>query len=56
MGAPLQLTRRQVAQLKAASSGAAATESRVRVDRSGRLQAEFDLRENDVFLLVLKKR
>lgn len=53
LGAPAQLTREQVAKLKAGSRGDAVDRVTVRIDASGSFERRFDLRENDVFFVVL---
>jgi xylan 1,4-beta-xylosidase len=54
LGSPDQLTRAQVAQLKAASSGAPLSLATVKVGKDGVFKQEFSLRENDVVLVTLK--
>jgi len=54
LGSPNQLTRAQVAQLKAASSGAPISRATVTVGKDGAFRQEFILRENDVVLVTLK--
>jgi xylan 1,4-beta-xylosidase len=56
LGSPAQLTRAQVAKIKADNNGAPVATSTVKVGRDGKVQSQFDLRENDVCLLVLKKQ
>lgn len=53
MGSPKQLTRQQVATLKAQATGKPARQERVTVGSDGRLQTALPLRENDVYLLQL---
>jgi xylan 1,4-beta-xylosidase len=53
MGSPKQLTRRQVAELKAEASGKPAEQRSVRVDGDGTVSLVLPLRENDVYLLRL---
>jgi xylan 1,4-beta-xylosidase len=55
LGSPAQLTRAQVAQLHAASSGKPIEEKTITVRANGTFERELPLRENDVFLLVLRK-
>ena len=55
MGSPAQLTRAQVAQLHTASSGKPNEENTITVRADGTFARELSLRENDVFLLVLRK-
>jgi xylan 1,4-beta-xylosidase len=53
-GAPSQLTREQVKAIQEASSGAPSLTEVVKIDGGG-LTREFDLRENDAFLVTLTK-
>ena len=53
MGSPKQLTRPQVAELKAAATGKPSEQRRVRVGADGLAKLDFPLRENDVMLLQL---
>jgi xylan 1,4-beta-xylosidase len=55
LGSPAQLTRAQVEKIKSENSGAPITKSIIKVGPDGKVQRRFDLRENDVFLFVLKK-
>ena len=55
MGSPAQLTRDQVAELKAAASGQPAERRRVTVGADGLAKLDFPLRENDVYLLQMTK-
>ncbi len=54
MGAPSQLTREQVQQLRAQASGAPEMQKEVTVDASGIYGGAFALRSNDVMLVTLK--
>jgi xylan 1,4-beta-xylosidase len=54
LGSPGQLARAQVAQLKAASSGAPLSRATVKIAKDGTFKQEFILRENDVVLVTLK--
>lgn len=54
VGSPAQLTRAQVAQLKAEASGKPGTQKTVRVGADGRFQTSLPMRENDVYLLKLQ--
>ena len=54
MGSPAQLTKAQVAEIKAKNSGAPLETKTVKIGRDGKLQQQFDLRENDVVLVMLK--
>lgn len=56
LGSPAQLTRSQVERINAASSGKPIEQSRITVRADGRFDRELPLRDNDVFLLVLKKQ
>jgi len=51
MGSPKQLTRDQVAKLKAQATGKPTRQERVTVGSDGRLQTALPMRENDVYLL-----
>jgi xylan 1,4-beta-xylosidase len=55
LGSPAQLTKAQVAKIKSKNSGAPIAISTVKVGRDGKFQQQFDLRENDVCLFMLKK-
>jgi xylan 1,4-beta-xylosidase len=54
MGSPAQLTRAQVASLRRASSGAPVIDEKVAVNEDGRFARDFELRENDVWLIELR--
>lgn len=54
LGSPAQLTRRHVALLRSASSGAPAVDESVEVGADGRFARTFPQRENDVWLVELK--
>lgn len=56
LGAPAQLTRPQVAQLKALSAGTPAEQTHVVIGPEGTFEYHATLRENDVVLLRLKPR
>lgn len=56
LGSPSQLTKAQVAKIKSENSGAPIATSMVEVGQDGKFQQQFDLRENDVCLFVLKKQ
>ena len=56
IGAPAQLTREQVALLKARSDGAPVEQTAVTIGADGVFQREFPLRENDVVLARLRRR
>lgn len=53
MGSPAQLTRQQVAELKAQATGAPSERRTVRVGADGKASVTLALRENDVYLLKL---
>ncbi len=53
LGSPAQLTRAQVATLRAASSGAPLVGETVTIAADGRFTREFPLRENDVWFVEL---
>jgi len=53
LGAPPQLTRAQVAEIKSKNSGAPADVRTVRIGADGKFQENFDLRENDVIMITL---
>jgi xylan 1,4-beta-xylosidase len=55
LGSPAQLTKAQVAKIRSENSGAPIARSTIKVCRDGKVQQQFDLRENDVCLFVLKK-
>lgn len=54
LGSPAQLTRPQVAKIKAKNSGAPIETRTVKIGRNGKFEQQFDLRENDVVLVTLK--
>jgi xylan 1,4-beta-xylosidase len=54
LGAPAQLTKAQVAEIKSQNSGAPLSHAIVKVGKDGVFKQEFDLRENDVVLLTLQ--
>ena len=56
LGSPSQLTRSQVAAIKAANSGEPFQQAVVSVGKDGRLQREFELRENDLLLFTFTRR
>jgi xylan 1,4-beta-xylosidase len=55
MGSPSQLTRGQVQALRKASSGQPVTEERVMIGDDGLFVRDFELRENDVWLVELQR-
>ena len=56
LGSPAQLTKAQVAKIKSDNSGAPISSSTVKVGRDEKVQQHFDLRENDVYLFLLKRQ
>jgi xylan 1,4-beta-xylosidase len=54
LGAPAQLTKAQVAEIKSKNSGAPVEVRTVEIGRGGNFEQQFDLRENDVVLITLK--
>jgi xylan 1,4-beta-xylosidase len=54
LGSPAQLTKAQVAEIKSKNSGAPLETKTVKIGRDGKLQQQFDLRENDAVLITLK--
>lgn len=55
MGSPAQLTRAQVATLKAQATGKPEQEKTIRVSKDGNYALNLPLRENDVYLLQLQR-
>lgn len=55
LGSPSQLTRAQVQSLRKASAGAPVLDEKVIVGADGKFQREFELRENDVWLVELRR-
>ncbi len=53
MGSPAQLTRAQVAELKALATGKPFVEKTIRIARDGKYQLDLPLRENDVYLVEI---
>jgi len=53
MGSPAQLTRPQVAALKAMATGKPAEEKRIKVNADGLFKLNLPLRENDVYLVEI---
>ena len=51
LGAPNQLTKAQVAEIKSKNSGAPIETRTVKIDRDGNFEQQFDLRENDAVLI-----
>lgn len=56
LGAPNQLTRAQVAEIKSRNSGAPLETRMVKIGRDGKFEQQFDLRDNDVVLITLKRQ
>jgi xylan 1,4-beta-xylosidase len=56
LGSPAQLTRAQVEQLNAASSGKPVEQIAITIPAAGTFDRELPLRENDVFLLTLNRQ
>ena len=56
VGSPSQLTRAHVERINAASSGKPIEQTSITIRSDGAFNRELSLRENDVFLLTLKKR
>jgi xylan 1,4-beta-xylosidase len=54
LGSPAQLTKAQVAEIKAKNSGAPIDVRTVKIGRDGKFERQFDLRENDVVLITFK--
>ncbi len=54
LGAPNQLTKAQVAEIKSRNNGAPVEVRTVKVGRDGKFECSFDLRENDAVLMVLQ--
>lgn len=55
MGAPAQLTKSQVQTLRSACSGAPTVDEVIRVADDGRLSRRFEMRENDVWSVDLRR-
>ncbi len=54
LGAPNQLTKAQVAEIKSKNSGVPLETRTVKIGRDGEFAQQFDLRENDAVLITLK--
>jgi xylan 1,4-beta-xylosidase len=54
LGAPAQLTKAQVAEIKSKNSGAPVETRTVKIGGDGKFEQQFGLRENDVVLVTLK--
>lgn len=54
MGSPAQLSKAQVAELKASATGKPAQEKTIRVAKDGQFNVSLPLRENDVYLIQLQ--
>jgi xylan 1,4-beta-xylosidase len=53
LGAPAQLTKAQVAEIKSTNGGAPMGLRTIKIGRDGKFEQKFDLRENDVVLVTL---
>jgi xylan 1,4-beta-xylosidase len=53
MGSPNQLTKAQVAEIKAHSTGKPLETRTVKIGRDGKFTEQFDLRDNDAVLITL---
>jgi xylan 1,4-beta-xylosidase len=56
LGAPNQLTKAQVAEIKSKSTGAPIDVRTMKIGRDGKFTQQFDLRENDAVLITLKRQ
>jgi xylan 1,4-beta-xylosidase len=56
LGSPAQLTKAQVAEIKFKNSGAPVEVRAVRIGRDGIFEEQFDLRENDAMLIMLRRQ
>ena len=56
LGSPAQLTKSQVEQLRRAASGDPVVDETIEVGADGRCLRSFEMRENDVWLVELKRR
>jgi xylan 1,4-beta-xylosidase len=54
LGAPSQLTKAQVAEIKSKNNGAPIETRTVKIGSDGKFEQQLDLRENDVVLIALK--
>jgi xylan 1,4-beta-xylosidase len=54
LGAPNQLTKAQVAEIKSKNNGAPIETRTARIGRDGKFHEQFELRENDAVLITLK--
>ncbi len=54
LGAPNQLTKAQVAEIKSKNSGTPVETRTVKIGRDGKFERQFDLRENEAVLITLK--
>ena len=55
LGAPAQLTRAQVDQIRRENSGEPISQRAVAIEVDGRFERELELRENDVWLIILTR-
>ncbi len=53
LGAPNQLTKAQVTEIKSKNNGAPLETRTAKIGRDGKFEQQFDLRENDAVLLTL---
>jgi xylan 1,4-beta-xylosidase len=56
MGAPCQITRAQVSELKKLSTGEPELTQKIQIDGQGVLERQLPLRENDVYLVTLDRQ
>ena len=55
MGSPSQLTREQVQALRETSSGQPMIDEKIKIGADGQFVRDFELRENDVWLVELRR-
>jgi len=55
LGSPKQLTKQQVAHIKAQNDGSPKEKKRIKIGKSGVFTKQVKVRENDVMLILLKK-
>jgi xylan 1,4-beta-xylosidase len=56
LGLPPQLTKEQVTEIKSQNSGAPLETRTAKIGRAGKFEQQFDLRENDVVLVTIKRQ
>ena len=56
LGSPAQLTVALVAKIKSENSGAPLETRSIKIGSDGKFQQQFELRENDVVLITLKRQ